>query len=165
MFSFLSSRYPHAKDRIWGLWASLADFSSSVDLPSVSDPARLHPCTDNPHLDDEPAESTLAHTHTHRVVFPSYLESLYWLEWIQSNHKRAFTLRGRVFTPIRRVRVRASHSKGETGCFPTLTSSPSLLSCSLVCCWDRSAFQHYWPEWVEKWFWSHYKINQFNQSI
>lgn len=33
-----------------------------------------------------------------------------------------------------------------------LTSSHGLLSYSLVCCWNRAAFQHYAPEWVENWF-------------
>lgn len=57
-------RNPHVKDRVCGLWASVADLGPSADLPSGSDPARLHPGADHPRLDDQPAEGMHKYNHT-----------------------------------------------------------------------------------------------------
>jgi len=52
------SRYPHVEDCVWRLRAPVSDFSPIADLPSSSDPARLHPRADHPELDDQQAEGT-----------------------------------------------------------------------------------------------------------
>lgn len=55
----LSRRYPHAEDRVWGLWTPVSDLSAAADLPSISDSARLRPRADHPQLDDQSAEGRL----------------------------------------------------------------------------------------------------------
>lgn len=63
------------------------------------------------------------------------------------------------------VNIGVVHLRGwEWGCLSN-TNLFTFSPCSLVCCWDRAAFQHYWPVWVENWFSKFRWKNSSNQSF
>lgn len=162
-------RNPHVKDRVCGLWASVADLGPSADLPSGSDPARLHPGADHPRLDDQPAEGMRKYNHTVCVwempIPPVYIclnkcvpQQHQWYRYTQTQTHTGAHIRSdiSVFSEVE------LHLTLAPDCHPVLTSSPCLLPYSLVCCWDRAAFQHFWTEWVENRLQNYDLITCFN---